>query len=493
MFTLKILLHKFGDDMCQHILSYLSGEERFRYESVSKQWQRVVYETQTELIIDKYFKDKRILKKCKNITRIAIKELRYLTDVMCGIIIRHCNRLNDLSICFPKCDENVVWDNDDEFEDPYLEAIYLQRTITPSTSKKFLVKFAQQLQTISVDHWFGKYWNEYNDWFWRDFAKKLNKCTNLRSLKIHSRESYWHLFNGSQNECLFTRLQTIDVRSDECDIKSFNTFVDNYKSGLKFMAISVSDKQPVRELMNGMSQMKALTHVEIDDGFMEDVLTQLAVHCPQLKRLTIHAVHRSQKMVFSYIEIINENFIHLKRLEMLDCGRRPILSAGRLNQCKQLTHLSYDCFGDDSFFTCISDNLPKLEYLKIKCATITDAVLDGLSKLPKLQTLALHGNQHYTPIAVKNFIDNCAKIKRFIINKKIVSIHSNKNLSVKYEPQLSAYNACDDYESNCEYDYSGDLLSDYSGDSESDYSGDYEFDHYEPDHTAGFDFNHSDD
>ncbi|CAG2116734.1 unnamed protein product, partial [Medioppia subpectinata] len=33
-------MDRFGDDLCQLLLSYLSLEERFRYEEVSKQWQR---------------------------------------------------------------------------------------------------------------------------------------------------------------------------------------------------------------------------------------------------------------------------------------------------------------------------------------------------------------------------------------------------------------------------------------------------------------------
>ncbi|CAG2117892.1 unnamed protein product, partial [Medioppia subpectinata] len=66
---------RFGDDLCQHLLSYLPLDDRFRYEVVSKQWQRVVYETQRELILDhdfgyrlNYSSLESLLKKCRNIT-----------------------------------------------------------------------------------------------------------------------------------------------------------------------------------------------------------------------------------------------------------------------------------------------------------------------------------------------------------------------------------------------------------------------------------------
>ncbi|CAG2170348.1 unnamed protein product [Oppiella nova] len=39
----KDSLDRFGDDLCEILLSYLSFEGRFRYECLSKQWQRVVY------------------------------------------------------------------------------------------------------------------------------------------------------------------------------------------------------------------------------------------------------------------------------------------------------------------------------------------------------------------------------------------------------------------------------------------------------------------
>ncbi|CAG2118393.1 unnamed protein product, partial [Medioppia subpectinata] len=65
-------MDRFCDDLCQLVLSYLSLEERFRYEEVSKQWQRVIYETQTNrtlrsisVTIDKCSKESMaVLMKC---------------------------------------------------------------------------------------------------------------------------------------------------------------------------------------------------------------------------------------------------------------------------------------------------------------------------------------------------------------------------------------------------------------------------------------------
>jgi hypothetical protein len=88
----KDSMDRFGDDMCEHILSYLSLEDRFRCECVSKQWQRLVYTTVRHITIsrepllinryhfDGYFYDKKIvaiMKKCSNIESIDCRNISY--------------------------------------------------------------------------------------------------------------------------------------------------------------------------------------------------------------------------------------------------------------------------------------------------------------------------------------------------------------------------------------------------------------------------------
>ncbi|CAG2172157.1 unnamed protein product [Oppiella nova] len=56
----KNSLDRFGDDLCQHLLSYLPLEDRFRHECLSKQWQRLIYET-----IDGITINRKLMKKMK--------------------------------------------------------------------------------------------------------------------------------------------------------------------------------------------------------------------------------------------------------------------------------------------------------------------------------------------------------------------------------------------------------------------------------------------
>src|SRR5882757_7873233 len=80
---------RFGDDLCEVLLSYMSLEDRFRYECLSKQWQSLVYKTQTDLIVDdkhfRHFGDnsydsqrfqrfiQSVVKKCPNVSYIEIR------------------------------------------------------------------------------------------------------------------------------------------------------------------------------------------------------------------------------------------------------------------------------------------------------------------------------------------------------------------------------------------------------------------------------------
>jgi len=42
---------RFGDDLMEVLLNYLSIEQNFKYESVSNQWQRLVFNKQNHLTI----------------------------------------------------------------------------------------------------------------------------------------------------------------------------------------------------------------------------------------------------------------------------------------------------------------------------------------------------------------------------------------------------------------------------------------------------------
>src|ERR1700743_1045931 len=103
---------RFGDDLCEVLLSYLSFEDRFRCECLSKQWQRLVYKTLNVLKIGDEYYDwiainfnalVVILKKCTNITQIDTKftEIAYFLHLIQSVE-KHCNHLNGIQFTIDK-------------------------------------------------------------------------------------------------------------------------------------------------------------------------------------------------------------------------------------------------------------------------------------------------------------------------------------------------------------------------------------------------------
>lgn len=116
---------RFGDDLSELIFTYLTFEEKFRFECLSKQWQRLVYNKQTVLIVkenDQSFDNlfqllfvknvwcktidtnalKTVLKKCPNIHKINFINSfnrNHLSDIsidgsVLDVIIECCSRLD---------------------------------------------------------------------------------------------------------------------------------------------------------------------------------------------------------------------------------------------------------------------------------------------------------------------------------------------------------------------------------------------------------------
>jgi len=63
----------------------------------------------------------------------------------------------------------------------------------------------------------------------------------------------------------------------------------------------------------------------------------------------------------------------------------------------------------------IVKNLPKLRFIWIYNQRITDFVLNSVSKLPKIQTIKLYGNEDYTQTGVQNVRQVCPKLNQFYL------------------------------------------------------------------------------
>ena len=102
---------RFGDDLTEEVLQYLTFKDKIRLECVSKQWQRCVFNKQHGLYptfrpTDKFLTNKvdlnlqileSLLKKCPNITKVNLSyNVKNTTEVL-SLIARYCNRIKSLT------------------------------------------------------------------------------------------------------------------------------------------------------------------------------------------------------------------------------------------------------------------------------------------------------------------------------------------------------------------------------------------------------------
>ena len=104
---------RFGDDLCQHLLSYLSLEQRFKFECLSKQCQQFIYSTPTMFTTNPLNRKniqflnpimfELLLKKCVNISFKIYFDVQFNANDLFGLIVKHCQRLHSINI-------SMFWD-----------------------------------------------------------------------------------------------------------------------------------------------------------------------------------------------------------------------------------------------------------------------------------------------------------------------------------------------------------------------------------------------
>jgi hypothetical protein len=117
------------DDLCEVLLSYLSFEDKIRFECVSKQFQRYLYNKQNSLEIDEYYARRKyksnvlliniaqnnrfnykafgsVLKKCKFIININFNCIK--TQELIELIIKYCIHLKSIAFNFNEISDELI-------------------------------------------------------------------------------------------------------------------------------------------------------------------------------------------------------------------------------------------------------------------------------------------------------------------------------------------------------------------------------------------------
>ncbi|CAG2116927.1 unnamed protein product [Medioppia subpectinata] len=450
----KNSMDRFGDDLCALIVSYLTFEDRFRYECVSKQFQRTVFEsvvdiTLSDRFINKILKRKKI--KRQLLTRIVIKFTNIETIDCRGITKK-----------YEKLFESVV---DITLSDRFINKILKRKKIKRQLLTRIVIKLTN-IETIDCRGITKKYEKLVPEvlQIFRDNCRHLREIyCNLRENSSQTMSSllalitrignfckefriFGSLINGiepkSESQSLIhcNRLSHLNVISlaDVFDstsrhilAKNLTKFESYYGDQLKgqlsaFVAHNqslrsltfrtdlsafVAHNQSLRSLtfrtdvktqetLNQMSvQLSRLTQLRdlrlgfelcVDKLSVNESLRTIGLNCKQLQRLTLLLISSPDYSIQLTLDSLG-SYHRLKRLQLEYINID--INANPFKHCKRLTHLELILTPKlAKVLENCHQNCSRLQYLYIRDFDniIDTECLSHISRLPALQTLVIH-------------------------------------------------------------------------------------------------------
>ena len=385
----KSSFDRFGDDLCELILSYLSFDDKIRAQCVSTQFSRSVYQKQYELTLnEKVFTRlkksdilgnertdiksyKLFIKKMTSLTKLSIKYNTLWCRIskllqMIELTIKYCKYLKDIEIDFIHIRD--------------YEADRVFKKFGPYITK---VKFSR------------------GDYFGESYCiTNLSNCTSLKVLKtmdIH------HLFHG-KNNCLINCLKEITFCLTNWDVETFENFLSLNMYSLETVVVFIHHFIHPNHLeiflfqltkIRGLRKLK-IKFTDIYDFSIIENLVQISEKCEKLEEFYI--IFYSQT-IDSNIDLFDsmKNFKNLKKLTIKlyteDIPERPFQYYSNIfSECPRLTHLTFRANANsikDEFFDNIGKYIPKLRYLNVWNTDITDEALTSIKELKYLKKLKL--------------------------------------------------------------------------------------------------------
>ena len=432
---------RFCDDLCEDILQYLSLEDKLRFESVSKQFQRTVFKRQYELYINlspgehKYYLENKegfgyrrghkyyyiedqsldsfeaLLKKCPNITSIELETHHLLSNV--GYNPEKFNQIFQLIIenCY-NLSEVIVW-----------KGIALEFDLNDRNFEEFHQKFGPKMKYL------------------RSFRKlnDLNLFPNIERITI----------NNEQDVSLIPQLKLDKLKKLEIDFYQgkehmLQTFIDKIPKLTHLeVFIDSEDENAIYKSLKNISKLKHLIHFCFHNDFEENntkfwgLLKQMANNCKNLKSIECGFVINdqnseirqflSQLTAFPALKRLNLWFYSVNNEVEANIDVNQLFSFELFKGFSNITHLTLGfnwtkiSYLIESTLEDIVINLPKLQYLEIidTFDTTPEAVIkiaDILSRISRLQTLKLNfkSGVDYKPIE-EQITKKCRKIKKIQI------------------------------------------------------------------------------
>ncbi|CAG2112929.1 unnamed protein product, partial [Medioppia subpectinata] len=369
----KNSMDRFGDDLSQLLLSYLSLEDRFQCECVSKQFQRTVFVsvvdiTLSDRFIQRLLNEKRsdtemlatFAIKCSNIQTIdcrgITKDYEKRVPEVLGLLRDYCRRLRDIY-----CDWSY------EMLATFGPLVtQIDAIICFNGSKAF--NYCHRLSQLRI--------HSFNDIF--DIRNDRSRVKNIRKFELIS-HSYYHNRRWPSFVAANQSIESLTVTS--------RTFRD--EESVREMCGQLSRLTQLRELTLGLP-LRSM--VAVNPAVVSDSLRTIGVNCKQLKRLALNLCATTVQ-VLSLDSLSVFRRLKWLRLEVYAAIDDQLLEP--LRHCKRLTQLGLKLNKmTPKVMTDLHQYCPRLHYLFIHDFNniIDTECLSHISRLPALQTLVIECN-----------------------------------------------------------------------------------------------------
>ena len=395
---------RIDDDLFEFIISYLQIKDKLRYESVSKRFQRLVFNKQNVLTISSeedsvdnlcehhlrqngeidILKLERLLEKFRFITTIEFDITYSNPTKVLKTITQNCTHLTSISC---------------NYIDVQIEVL-----------KDFCEKFGQQLRHIS----FSQYYEPSIE----DIEYLLKNSPKLLSIKDMNVEYI------TEDDFEFKRLTKISLEMKESfdDENKSPVSAQNIKN-LEYLSIRMLSKDPNKYLFNEITKLKYLKVFKIEsksselgDEVWAKHIETIATNCVGLQCFEFKLNHIFQDINPNICLRSISFFSGLKILRICINCEQPITDLSLLKNCKSLVILKLSVkFINENIFDEIHLIVPQLRKLSINALgglQMTDKGLNSIAKLKCLTHLRLkYFELDITAKGFKNLIDSCERLK----------------------------------------------------------------------------------
>ena len=279
----KDSMDRFGDDLTEEVLQYLTSEDKIRLECVSKQWQRCVYQRQYVIRID-YFGDEEQRNLLNGVIFVFNNFLRLLNEEYFESVLKKC----------PNIKKVIILNISTESEDLSLIGLYCHRI----KSLTFLINFVEDLSFFRM---YGHKLEElglFGDNI--EMHQILSFCPNLKKVFIFGN------FNLiTENKDFLPKLERIYQNFYSKDLNQMKILSDKYSQTMKTLNIELNDVtiKELKTCIECIARFENLKELKIEIKTVktiqpiDDCLSLIGQKCNKLLKLDLNI---AQSVPISY-------------------------------------------------------------------------------------------------------------------------------------------------------------------------------------------------